>query len=200
MCRHEADCALYHPISIVIFWCAPCSSGYRCGYLISSQQLLWFWWKNAAVCISESVKNGSVLGHYVNVISIYMTCLSTRYHTTLQIDVKCTTTTPWWVYYWLDVMGCHEYKGDFAKTFINFVSPANIIKWNCRQRSLLLASLRSSSLPRLVAGNVKYFCLLKINVDSPSDICFSRLLWTWPRNLMQELSILYLYNILLYGK
>ena len=25
-------------------------------------------------------------------------------------------------------MGCHEYKGDFAKTFINFVSPANIIK------------------------------------------------------------------------
>ena len=93
-------------------------------------------------------------------------------------------------------MGYHEYKGDFAKTFINFVSPANIIKWNCRQRSLLLASLRSSSLPRLVAGNVKYFCLLKINVDSPSDICFSRLLWTWPRNLMQELSILYLYNIL----
>ena len=65
------------------------------------------------------------------------------------------------------------------------------------KRSTLLASLRSSSLPRLVAGNVKYFCLLKINVDSPSDICFSRLLWTWPRNLMQELSILYLYNILL---
>ena len=107
--------------------------------------------------------------------------------------------TPWWVYYWLDVRWDTMSTKETLQKLLLISYPRQILSSGTADKGpfyLLLDSLRSCSLPRLVAGNVKYFCLLKINVDSPSDICFSRLLWTWPRNLMQELSILYLYNIL----